>query len=291
MKNLPSGFSQKEIRTIMEMLRYIVDFPYEFQNEVHFLSGDGAVHFKMSRLGDEVAHRQSELTGSHSFVSKLETAQLIRMGPPIPTRFDKKGRQHGGQPNSFFFTPMALEMYRNRDIVDDAQVRKAIGRDLYQQHLRSDDGFLNLHIDAIAQELGVNPASVRGQSRILRDVEIFADVGPVNSASEFGPVMLTKDGLRWALGGFPDELLVGPQVNVTVHVNISNFIDEVQEAPLSDEERQEATELVTEIRTEPTLDRVSRLFELAANVQQLTPAVVRFVSENGAALLQYLPGI
>lgn len=238
-----------------------------------------------------MVHRHGELAGSSSFVSKMEAAHLIEVVQPPPTRLDRKGRSRGGKANTFYFTPETLDLYRRQGTVEDAEIRKAIGQYIYVQYQHHPNEVLDYDVEEVASKSSVDPQRVREQTRVLRDLGILQDVGPIDSAIEFGPLVLTPDGLRWAVRGFGDELFAGPTVNVSVQVDIHNFIQEVRDTSVPENLKAEAAELVKDIQREPAMEKVSRLFGLAANAQQLAPAVMKFVTENGSALMQHLPGV
>jgi hypothetical protein len=103
--------------------------------------------------------------------------------------------------------------------------------------------------------------------------------------------MLSQEGLRWATRGFDDDPFTGLTVNVHVHVNIRNFIHDLRQAPVPEDLKHQAEDLVVEIQEEPTVEKIARLLGMAANAHQLAPAVIRFVAENGPVLLQHLPGV
>jgi len=291
MDGLLTQFSDEETQLLMEMLSCVVDHADEYSNGVHFLGGDGVVRFFVERRNESVAHRpKEELVGSLMFTDKLSTTGLITLARPAALRFDWKGRPRGGEPNAFYFTPQALDLYRKRNTVDDAQVRAAIGRYVYEQYQQHPHEFLDFNVEEVARRINVASARVREQTRLLRDVGILSDIGPVNGDVELGLLQLSQEGLRWAVRGFSDDLFREPVVNVSVQINIRNVIQDIRETPVPEDVKHEAADLVKEIQEEPTIEKVSRLFGLAANVHQLAPAVIRFVTENGPALMHHLPG-
>jgi hypothetical protein len=79
--------------------------------------------------------------------------------------------------------------------------------------------------------------------------------------------------------------------NVAVNVqfiDISGFMQDLERADIDDEVKEKVEDLTRQLQREPSVEKVSRLLEMAANAQQLIPSLIRFVSEN-AHVLSNLP--
>jgi hypothetical protein len=140
-------FSESEAQTFLAMLECVSDHSGQYNNGVHFHSGDGILHFSVERTNEAVTHRHNKLTGDRIFLEKLVNSGHIRLVTPPTRRVDKTGRRRGGEPNAFYFTEETLERYRQRNTIDDAGVRKAIGRYVFDYYRLHPDEILDFDVE------------------------------------------------------------------------------------------------------------------------------------------------
>lgn len=287
MDQLETYLQSHEIEVVIRLLECIVDHSDEYENLVRFQAGDNQLTFMPLAHKRPVSFNPGNLTGSRPMLTKLESMRWIQVDAPTPVRTTKRGMR-GGESNGFFFTPQAMEAFRLRNHVTDEQIRKAAGEHVFELYRNNDDNFLEIDVDAIIRTTGAERKRVIVQLRLLRDMNILNAIAPM-SAADFGLMSLTQQGIQWAISDFPKDLAVSPPVNVTVNIDVGDLLRAVAVIDAPDEQKEEIRVFVEDLQIEPTIEKVSRLFQFAANFQQLAPSVMRFVQDNGPALMNYLP--
>lgn len=279
MDQLEHYLNAQEIKLVTRLLECIVDHQDEYQNLVRFTSGDGKLILMPAPRNPPVRHKPGDLHGNRSLLSKLESMGWIQLDAPTPIRSTKRGIR-GGTSNAFFFTPKARDAYRLRNHVTDEQIREAAGEHIFDLYQADADNLLEISIDAIILKTRAERARVIVQLRLLRDMGIIKDIGPLNRSAEFGLMSLTPQGIQWAINGFPKDLASSPPVNVTVNLDTGDLLRALAAIDVPVEEKEEIKELVEELKREPTSEKVSRLLTIASSVQQLAGPISKFVQEN-----------
>ena len=205
------------------------------------------------------------------------------------------------EPNGYIVTEAALQWYRETFPLTDADIRRRIGRILFEEFKVSGEP-LEIDINQFAQDMGATVPRGLGQVRILLAKKYIKNSGGFATFSSWddlvegraiyrGPEHVLSlsepEGVDWALSGFDENAPSSSSVSVevTVNINVKHFIQEIRQLGLPQSQRDEAEDIVLDIQQEPTVEKVSRLMGMAANAQQLLPTVLRFIVENGHSIL------
>jgi len=272
-------FTGDDRRIIVEMLDCVWGKGQDrYKNEVHFRSENEGVHFYIQpRHSGTRSH--DELNGSKTLVTQLERAGLVIVIPPNPPRATRRGDLHTPAPEIFAFTDESLRAFHSRDRVDESDIRARIGRWYYDRYREDSSRSFDFDASVIAAAIGVDAPTVQVQGCLLLDVGIFTEEFLRMGATPPGSIKLSPEGLRWAVQDFPDNLGTMP-THVTVEINITQFVREVERLPIPDKTKVEVEELAEEFRKEPTTEKASRLFGMAADINELVPSVARLVTEG-----------
>ncbi len=191
------------------------------------------------------------------------------------------------------FTGTALAWYRANSGPTDDQVRSNIGRYFLRLDQEHGPGPHRFDADLIAEELGIDEARVRAQTMFLVRSGTLDDTGPggTHMSSYY---QLSRDGYRWAEAGFGSIAALNSttvQVQVDVRINIRQFLLDLRSTPVPDDVKEEVAEAVDDLQQDPTIEKVGRLMELAANTATLVPLVTKLIVDNAPMFSQLLQHI
>lgn len=267
-----------EARTLVrQMLAAVVDHPELHPNRFRYQrtsEGDWS-YFVAGKGGGSVFPQYSRL--------KFNVVDML-----LARGWAEGDREPGHGEGWYRFTDQAIDWYRANSGLTNEQVRSLIGRHFLVLDEREGPEPHHFDADVIAQEIGIEEARVIAQTQFLVGAGMLADVGP-KGAKMPKFYQLNVDGYRWAEGEFQSIASLGSttvNVQVGVHLSISQFLLDLGSLNVPTELKQEAAATVEELQREPTLEKVGKLMELGANTVTLVPALIRFFTENGPALQQ-----
>jgi hypothetical protein len=191
---------------------------------------------------------------------------------------------------AFEFTDEALQEYRTRVPLSDADIRRRLGQHLNRQYQDHGEEYQEFDSAAVAASLGVEQRRLRAQARVLKDVGLAAILPFAGTGDDFSYLYLSRpEGVRWALGGFTDTLGHDTTtIAVTVNVNIQQFLYDLRHLPIPIDQQEEAAGAAEDFANEPTIEKVGRLMELAANTKELFLPIARLVVDNAEKIEQML---
>lgn len=265
---------------VRDMLAAIVDHPDLHPNRFRYqnVGGGQYLYFVAKSAGGSAFPEYSRLS--------FDVVEML-----VAHRWAEGDDSPGHGKGWYRFTEEALDWYRRNCGPTDEQVQSGIGRHFRRMEER-DPGQPH-HFDAhvIARELGVGEDRVVAQTHFLVGSGLLEDVGPGGTKTPDFYQLSRPVGFRWAAAGFPPIAGLGSttvNVQVDVRITVRQFLLDLGSLDVPEHVKQEAAETVEELQREPTIEKVGKLMELGANAATLVPTLVRFFTENGAALQQLL---
>ncbi len=294
-----------EKRLVMALLSCVVDHADDFVNEVHHLGTTAGVqYFVQVREGQQpsVPHQYTHPTNAAPLLASL---QLVIEAPPPRPRIDRRTRTAIPRPSQGFqLTPLALQAYCDAKSVSNAQIQRRIGEELYERWRRDRHrmGDEPIDVGAMSQELGIE------RDRFVDNLYILHHQGYVleppyslQGALEQGYAYLSPDrGIGWANAGFPDiAQLSSTNVTVTVHVTLQQVIQEVEQLPISQEEKERFELLLRRFdeearKGEPSYKPLQDALDMLSKVKELAPVGIRFFADHLddiQRMAHHLPGM
>lgn len=277
-----SHLTEDDRQLVLTLLERVVGQPQDYVNQVTHLSGDGKVTYYV-QVRDDRHPQGAAIVHDTNIAPMLERLALVVQGPSPSPRINRRtGVVRQRESERFQFTPLAIEAYKRLQNVDDAEVRRRIGKYLFDQYQEQGDESVPFDTGAIAEVIKVDRKRVVTQARLLRDTGLLEEDGPINSSLEFGFISLSKpDGLRWAMQDFPADFAgLQSYVAVDVHINVHHFLATVEELPLDPAQKAEAEELAKDIEQEPTIEKFGRLLGMAANIKELIVPAGQLIAQH-----------
>jgi hypothetical protein len=258
---------------ILGMLRCITDYEDEFVNEVHYMSSsEGHEYFVQSRN-----HRRTSVSHRFRHIKSLSPT-LMRLGLITP-------HSH----TSFEFRQEAIDAYRTRNFVPNAEIQRRIGEEVHghwRKH-RHDMHDERLDVDALAAELGVE------RDRIIDSLDVMHRAGILHESRyshqgtlDLGYAYLADRGFEWSNAGFPDIATWNQsRVNVAVHVTLQQYIQQVEALPISDDDKAKFERLLRRIEEEgkndePSYKPVQDALDMLSKIKELAPIGIKFFSDH-----------
>ncbi|MDP9368182.1 MAG: hypothetical protein M3Q03_07895 [Chloroflexota bacterium] len=283
---------------VMTLLSFVVDFPDDHCNEVHFLNYGRGTLYSVETYDDRPSHHDRELEHPTNIVHLLERLNLASIIPPNPPRM-VRGKLKVPESTRFNFTPTALELYRRATTLTDQDVRRRLGEYLYDQYLQHGEAPIHFDVEGIAQHTGLEPSRIRSQTRVLYGVGLVGGIRPVGGEEEFVCIHLSKPaGVRWAATGFSDTL---GESSTTVHVNITiqQVLQEAEGLPIAPEDLERFELLLRRLEEEgqkerPNYKPLQDMLDMASKVKELAPLVIRYGAahlDDIQRMVGHIPGV
>mgnify|MGYP001286286827 CR=1 FL=1 len=191
--------------------------------------------------------------------------------------------------DSYTFSAMLLAWFRRNHPPSDLQVQRWIVQELFESYLENAEANPRksyINPESFAERFGVSLRTFSRQATTLRAKGIVQINGIVGLRFEDGFFRLTDSGREWAANGYRDtQSEFTPRVEVNVH--LETFVQVVTEVAVADVDQETKDEFLTamqDVEKDPTIERLGRVMEIAANTKELLPPLIKFLAESPAWL-------
>jgi hypothetical protein len=228
-----------------------------------------------------------------------------RLGAPIfeslvGNKFLEHNRERGYPNNAMCFTQEAMDWYRRQKEPTDREIQQRLAQALKKHRIKERRQGVRESVDVDAMAAAIGVSVERLVDNVHDMIESGRAEGPDNleNTVDEGWFSLTDDGVAWVDSGFATQ---GAQTfNFTFefdfHVIVQATINNVQQAALPDDFKDELIEALKDLEDEPTTEKIQRVMSFGADTAQFgaaatiaLPYILAVLQQSGDIFNQLFP--